>query len=120
MSTEAGQATPLLDIRDVHCYFPGSGGTVRALEGVSLTIARGETLGLVGESGCGKSTLGRVSLGLQKVNSGEVLVDGTDLTTLSANELRLLRKRMQMVFQDPISSPESAHDGREDDRRADG
>lgn len=95
---------PLLDLRDVQCHFATSGGTVRAVDGVSLTIARGETLGLVGESGCGKSTLGRVSLGLEHVDSGSVLIDGIDLTTLSAGELRVLRKRMQMVFQNPVSS----------------
>jgi peptide/nickel transport system ATP-binding protein len=98
------QPGPLLDLRDVHRHFPGSGGTVRALDGVSLTIAPGDALGLVGESGCGKSTLGRVSLGLERVDKGAVLIDGTDLTAISKRDLRLLRKRMQMVFQDPISS----------------
>jgi peptide/nickel transport system ATP-binding protein len=95
---------PLLDVRNVYRHFPGAGGVVRALDGVSLTIAPGDTLGLVGESGCGKSTLGRVSLGLERVDEGAVLIDDTDLTAISKRKLRLLRKRIQMVFQDPISS----------------
>jgi oligopeptide/dipeptide ABC transporter ATP-binding protein len=100
----AAQPRPLLDVRNVYRLFPGAGGTVRALDGVSLTIAPGDTLGLVGESGCGKSTLGRVSLGLERVDKGAVLIDDTDLTAISKRQLRLLRKRIQMVFQDPISS----------------
>ena len=102
--TANGVATPVLEVRDIARHFSASGGTVRAIDGVTLTIARGETLGLVGESGCGKTTLGRVAIGLQQPTEGSVRIDGVDLTTLSRGELRRLRKRMQMVFQDPISS----------------
>jgi oligopeptide transport system ATP-binding protein len=79
-------------------------GTVRAVDGVDLEIRRGETLGLVGESGCGKSTLGRAMLQLVRATAGQVYFDGTELTALSDEELRPLRRRMQMVFQDPFSS----------------
>jgi oligopeptide/dipeptide ABC transporter ATP-binding protein len=71
---------------------------------VSLTVGRGETLGLVGESGCGKSTLGRAVLQLRRPAAGKVVFDGTDLTLLSGEALRLMRRRLQLIFQDPISS----------------
>jgi len=100
----ATEAQPLLELREVHARFPSSAGVVRALDGVSLTVAHGETLGLVGESGCGKSTLGRVALGLTRASAGEVRLDGIELTALRGERLRQLRKRMQMVFQDPVSS----------------
>jgi oligopeptide transport system ATP-binding protein len=79
-------------------------GQVRAVDDVSLNILKGETLGLVGESGCGKSTLGRAILNLHKPTDGRVLFEGNDLTALSGPELRSMRARMQIIFQDPYSS----------------
>ncbi len=104
-------AAPLLEISDIQVHFPIRGGllgravgAVRAVDGVSLKIRRGETLGLVGESGCGKSTLGRAILQLIRPTAGRVTLDGRELTTMNESELRPLRARMQMVFQDPYSS----------------
>jgi peptide/nickel transport system ATP-binding protein len=85
-------------------YKLGSGAAVRAADEVSIQIARGETFGLVGESGSGKSTIGRAALALTGVDSGVVRFEGRDLHTLRPEELRLLRRRMQIVFQDPLSS----------------
>ena len=112
-----GHGGPLVELEDVRVWFPVTSGIlldrhvgdVKAVDGVSLTIERGETLGLVGESGCGKSTLGRAILRLYVPTSGRITFDGIDITTMSDSELRPVRKRMQMVFQDPYSSLNPRH-----------
>ncbi len=90
----------LVKVRDLNKHYQ----QVRAVDGVSLEIDRGETLGLVGESGCGKTTLGRCLLRLIEPTSGEIEFDGIDLRTLDRRRLRELRQRMQIIFQDPYSS----------------
>ncbi len=103
---------PLLDVRDLKVHFPirrgivfdRTVGYVYAVDGVSMSIQRGQTYGLVGESGCGKSTLGRAVLRLNPVTDGEVVFDGQNLAGLEGNRLRTMRRRMQMIFQDPMSS----------------
>jgi oligopeptide/dipeptide ABC transporter ATP-binding protein len=102
---------PLLATDQVAKYFPVRGGWLggstrflRAVDGVSLRVRRGETLGLVGESGCGKSTLGRLMLRLLDPTFGRIVFDGRDVTRMSQRELRPLRRRMQIIFQDPYSS----------------
>ncbi|HEV7417987.1 MAG TPA: dipeptide/oligopeptide/nickel ABC transporter ATP-binding protein [Tianweitania sediminis] len=96
---------PILQAVDLVRHFSGQGGaTVKAVDGISLTLSRGETLGLVGESGCGKSTTGRMLLRLLPATAGTLSFDGQDLTSLPVRRLRPLRRRMQMVFQDPFAS----------------
>ncbi|MBN1403326.1 MAG: ATP-binding cassette domain-containing protein, partial [Opitutales bacterium] len=98
-------AAPLLDIRKLHLsYASGRGGKVRAVDGVSLSVKDGETLGIVGESGCGKSTLARALMGLARPDSGQIIFGGKNLLSLSAAELRRARLDFQMVFQDPYAS----------------
>lgn len=94
----------LLEARDLKKYFNTSGGVLHAVDGVSFSIERGKTLGVVGESGCGKSTLGRVLLGLTEATDGAVLFDGEDVTHVSARRRKELCKRMQIIFQDPYAS----------------
>lgn len=97
--------TDILDVRDLQVHFPGRGGApVRAVDGVSLTIAPGETLGLVGESGCGKSTLANAVVGLLPPTAGSVRVAGTERVGADRRELRAMRAHVQMVFQDPVTS----------------
>jgi oligopeptide transport system ATP-binding protein len=85
-------------------FFGGNPALVRAVDGVSFSIRRGETLGLVGESGCGKTTTGRCILQLERPTSGQIIFEGRDLTTLNQQELRPVRRRVQVIFQDPYSS----------------
>ncbi|MDI2129284.1 ABC transporter ATP-binding protein [Yinghuangia seranimata] len=94
----------LLSVNDLVQRFRVPGGVVNAVAGVSVELKRGRTLGLVGESGCGKSTLARAILQLTTPTSGSVVFDGQDLTKLSKDGLRTMRRRIQMVFQDPISA----------------
>ncbi|GLZ32469.1 dipeptide/oligopeptide/nickel ABC transporter ATP-binding protein [Lentzea sp. NBRC 105346] len=102
----------LVSVEDMKVHFPIKRGVfldrtvgyVYAVDGVDLEIKRGETYGLVGESGCGKSTLGRAMLRLNEPTNGRMVFDGTDVSSLKGEELRRMRRRMQMVFQDPLSS----------------
>ncbi|WP_208379084.1 oligopeptide/dipeptide ABC transporter ATP-binding protein [Cumulibacter soli] len=95
----------LLQVKNLVVEFPaGRGRKVHAVSDISFDLGRGETLGLVGESGCGKSTTGRAIMALPRPTSGQVSFEGTDLSTLTAEQLREIRPRMQMIFQDPISS----------------
>ncbi|HZW02651.1 MAG TPA: ATP-binding cassette domain-containing protein, partial [Anaerolineaceae bacterium] len=103
---------PLLVVKDLKKHFPVAGAnlfsrqtqSVKAVDGLTFHIERGETLGFVGESGCGKSTAGRVILRMIEPTSGSVTFDGRDVFTLNKAELRELRKEMQIIFQDPYAS----------------
>ena len=104
-------AQPLLEVRGLQTWFPIRRGLlqrvtghVKAVDGVDFTLAKGETLGLVGESGCGKTTVGRTILRLIEPTGGEVRFEGRDVLKMGAEELRLLRRRMQIIFQDPGGS----------------
>ncbi len=112
----ARAARPLLEIRGVKMHFPVREGifmrakkALRAVDGVDLALAPGETLGLVGESGCGKSTLGRCVTRLYKPTAGEILFEGTNLAPLSHSAIKPFRRQIQMVFQDPVDSLNSRH-----------
>jgi len=98
--------TPILELLSVEKRFAArrGGAPVRAVDGVSVAVARGETLGLVGESGCGKSTLARLALRLLPVTRGKVLFDGEDVTHLPEHAMRRHRKRLQVIFQDPYAT----------------
>ena len=116
MSVASGGNT-LLELEDLKVYFPLTSGLIlnrhvgdiRAVDGVTLSIQSGETLGLVGESGCGKSTVGRAILRLYEPTGGRIVFDGQDITHLNERGLRPLRRRMQMVFQDPYASLNPRH-----------
>jgi oligopeptide transport system ATP-binding protein len=102
---------PLLEVHDLVMHFPVGGGmfskpagVVRAVDGVSFNVHKGETLGLVGESGCGKTTTGRCILQLERPTGGRIVFEGIDMVTLDAAELRAVRRRVQVIFQDPYSS----------------
>lgn len=97
-------SNPLLEVDGLVKYFPTKKGTLHAVDDVSFTIDKGKTLGVVGESGCGKSTTGRVILRLIEPTAGKVVFDGTDVSKLSQSEMRKMRTRMQIIFQDPFSS----------------
>lgn len=114
LSRAAGTAVDetLVQVRDLKMYFPVTEGAiiprviahVKAVNGINFDIKKGETLGLVGESGCGKTTTGRCMLQLEQATSGSIYYDGQDLTKLSKDEMRPLRQRIQVIFQDPYSS----------------
>ncbi len=112
MATTAQQNETLIEVSNLKMHFPVTKGvllqrqvgTVKAVDGISFTIKQGETLGLVGESGCGKSTTGRAILQLYRPTSGEVIFQGQSLTDLRGEELRRMRRNVQMIFQDPYAS----------------
>src|SRR5438552_705510 len=112
MSMQETEAGPLLQVRGLRMHFPVTEGLiarrhigdVKAVDGVDLTIGRGETLGLVGDSGCGKTPMGRCILRLEKPTAGEILYNGIDIARLDRRELVALRRRIQVIFQDPYSS----------------
>jgi oligopeptide transport system ATP-binding protein len=111
MSDPHAQKTPLIDARNIVKHYPIRGGvwmkqtgSVKAVDGVSLTIGEGETVGLVGESGCGKTTFGRAILRLEEPTSGEIFFQGKSILGYARNEMQALRREMQIIFQDPFSS----------------
>ena len=111
-SPEAVLPETVLEVRDLKVHFPVMAGavvrkqvgSVKAVDGVSFTVRRGETLGLVGESGCGKSTTGLAVLKMIDITSGQVVFEGQDITGADRTEMRPIRRRMQMVYQDPFGS----------------
>ena len=110
MAETAVASKTLVDVRDLKMYFPLTQGIllqrvigyVRAVDGVSFSIERGQTLGLVGESGSGKTTIGRTIVRLYKPTAGQIIFGDKDLANMDGEELRLARQRVQMIFQDPL------------------
>lgn len=96
--------TPLLEVNELKKYFPTPKGLLHAVDDVTFSIEEGKTLGVVGESGCGKSTTGRAVLRLLEPTAGKIVFDGVDISELNAKQLRSMRTRMQIIFQDPFSS----------------
>jgi len=104
-------ATPLVQVKDLKKYFPVTRGflqkhvgNVHAIDGISFDISAGETLGLVGESGCGKTTVGRTILGLYRPTDGSINICGYDLVSARKQDMLVIRRRAQMIFQDPFAS----------------
>lgn len=95
---------PLIKTIDLIKYFNTPNGLLHAVDGINLSIEKGETLGIVGESGCGKSTLGRTILRLIEPTSGQILYDGEDICRLNDRQMKEMRKKMQIIFQDPYAS----------------
>ena len=111
-NTTNGGGKPLVEVKNLKMHFPITRGiifqrrvgAIKAVDGIDFTMTRGETLGLVGESGCGKSTTGRAILQLYRPTDGQVIFEGVDLTKTKGEDLRKMRRRMQMIFQDPYAS----------------
>jgi len=112
LQLEKSQQQNLLEVQDLKKHFPVSGGSfskknrqvVKALDGITFSLKKGETLGIVGESGCGKSTMGRAILRLHEPSSGTIVYEGSDITHISKKEMKVKRKDLQIIFQDPYGS----------------
>ncbi|MCL2125492.1 MAG: ATP-binding cassette domain-containing protein [Oscillospiraceae bacterium] len=96
--------TPLLEVRDLKKYFKNKAGMLHAVDGIDFVLEEGKTLGVVGESGCGKTTLGRTVLHLIEATSGQILFEGKDISNPTKQEMHGIRRKMQIIFQDPFSS----------------